>query len=223
MKRQLLIVIIIIVAATIAVSSTLLFVQPALSMPTINGSWLIACNTQDQYDTYSAMWVQAKYGGTLTDIRDPTINFNSFGQNIFLIGGSKALAEQAGQWIGLKPEWYGIKSPDTYPAGKVYWRPNSATSIYPVHMVTPNADYTCDDQHDYGVIAKGYDYMLRRWIILCIGYSPYCTAYGAKLICTQYATVTAQAYIVFQVTAHGNNNPLTWTLDQFNGETYVNG
>jgi hypothetical protein len=219
MKKQLIIIIAILVAATIAVSSTFLFVAPSFSMPTINGSWLIAYNAQNTIgdDLKSAEWVQTKYGGTLVDIGDNTINFNAFGQNIFIIGGSKSLAEQAGEWIGLKPEWYGVKSPDTYPAGKVYWRPDSTTSMYPVHMVTPTTDYTCDDLHDYGVICKGYDYGLRRWIVVCMGYSGYCTAYGAKLICTQWNTVIAPTYIVYQVTEHGGPNPSTWTMDQFSG------
>jgi hypothetical protein len=219
MKKTILITIIILVAATIAVSSTLLFIAPSFSMPAINDSWLIAYNAKNTIgdDLKTAEWVQAKFGGTLVDIGDDTFNFNAFGQNIFIIGGSKSLAEQAGEWIGLKPEWYGVKTPDTYPAGKIYWRPDSSTSIYPVHMVTPTTDYTLDDNHDYGVICKGYDYGLRRWIVVCIGYSGYCTAYGAKLICTQWSTVIKYTYIVYQVTEHGGSNPTTWTMDQFNG------
>jgi len=218
MKKQLLIIIAVL-AATIAVSSTLLFIAPSFATPQINGSWLIAYNAKNTIgdDLKTAEWVQAKYGGTLVDIGDNTINFNAFGQNIFIIGGSKSLAEQAGEWIGLKPEWYGVKSPDTYPTGKIYWRPDSSTSMYPVHMVTPTTDYTLDDNHDYGVIYKGYDYGLRRWIVVCIGYSGYCTAYGAKLICTQWSTVIKYTYVVYQVTEHGGSNPTTWTMDQFNG------
>jgi hypothetical protein len=217
MNKQTLAIMAVVLAATIGVSSTLIFLQPAFSTPTINGSWLIAYNASDDYDYRSALWVQATYGGALVDIGNDTVDFNAFGQNIFIIGASKSLAEQAGEWIGLKPEWYGVKSPDTYPAGKIYWRPDSSTSLYPAHMVTPTTDYTCDDQHDYGVICKGYDYMLRRWIVVCIGYSGYCTAYGAKLICTQWSTVIAYTYVVYQVTEHGGGNAGTWSFDQFNG------
>jgi len=219
MKKQYLIILVAVLAATIALSSTLLFIAPSFSMPTINDSWLIAYNAKNTIgdDLKTAEWVQAKFGGTLVDIGDDTFNFNAFGQNIFIIGGSKSLAEQAGEWIGLKPEWYGVKTPDTYPAGKIYWRPDSSTSIYPVHMVTPTTDYTLDDNHDYGVICKGYDYELRRWIVVCIGYSGYCTAYGAKLICTQWNAAMSHTYIIYQCTEHGGSNPTTWTPEQFDG------
>jgi hypothetical protein len=215
MKKQFVIILVAVLAATIALSSTLLFIAPSFSMPIINGSWLIAYNAANTIgdDLQSAEWVQAKYGGTLVDIGDNTINFNAFGQNIFIIGGSKSLAEQA-LWIGLDPKWYGVKCPDTY-LGMQYYHDALGNS----HTITPKGtDYLKSyPDNDYGAITKGYDYGLRRWIVVCIGFSGYCTAYGAKLICTQWNAAMTHTYIIYQCTEHGGVNPTTWTMDQFNG------
>jgi len=215
MKRQVLVAIVLIVAVTTALSATFLYLQPAFAGPVIDDTWLIAYNAANTIgdDLQSAKWVQAKYGGTLVDIGNDTINFNTWGQNLFIIGGSKSLALQA-PWTGLDPTWYAVKQPDTY-LGMQYYHDAQGNS----HTITPKGtDYlkSCPN-NDYGTITKGYDYTLRRWIIIVLGYSGYCTAYGAKLICTQYQTVTAPTYVVYKVTEWGGVNPATWTQDQFNG------
>lgn len=200
----------IMVLATILVTS-LWYLSPAFAGPRIDETWLIAYNAGDTWDPTSASWVEHTFNGTLVDLNNPPESWDENGQNIIVIGGSKALANEV-PWIGLKPEWYGIQRPNTYP--DIQWDMVGDA----LHLITPNEDYNPTVDYDVGLIARGYDYTLRRWVVVVIGYTAYGTAYGSKLVNTQWnKMVMDNSYVIFQCTQHGGIEPTQWSYSDFDG------
>jgi hypothetical protein len=206
MKKQL-VIIIAILAATIALTSTLLFIAPSFSTPTINTSWFIVCNTGN---TAHVKWIYDTYGGTIVNITEPQ-KYNNFGQNLLIIGGSHDLGREA-PWIELWPTMEIIR-PDTYPGVRFEWD----YSLNAWSIVTPKTVYYPTSSNQLGFIARGYDYKLRRWIVVVLGYDWWGTAYGAKLICTQWDTVVRQnSYVIFKCTTYGGTETIP-TYADFDG------
>lgn len=203
-----------IILITVAILGTITwFLTPTFAGPSIDGTWAIAYNEDDSWDCISASWVQKEYGGTLQDINEAH-EWDSFSQNIFIIGGSRPLYIEA-KWLTKTHPLYGITRPDTYP--DVAWQRNDDTGK--LEIVTPKRTYTCDSANDYGLIAKGYDYANHRWVIIAIGYSQYATGYASKLICTEYERVIGEnSYIIFRCTAHSGVDVNEWSMDAFDGE-----
>lgn len=209
-KKSTVSIVVIVIVLTLT-ATVFWYISPALAGPNIDDTWLIAVNMNDAWDPTSAQWVQETYGGTLVDINDPPDDWNNTGQNIFIIGGSHALSLEA-LWIGLDPEWYAIQRPSTYP--EITWTLDVDSGK--LHILTPSGGYYSDAE--MGMIAKGYDYQMRRWIIVVIGNTYWGTAYGAKLICTQYDNVvTDNAYVVYRYTSNGGTEPTQWSFSDFNG------
>lgn len=208
-------IVVIAIAGALTLSLTFLL-YPAFTGPKIDATWVIAYNKNSVYDTKSAEWVQEAYGGTLQDINE-AYEWDNFGQNIFIIGGSEALSIEA-QWIGLDPKWYSIAKPDTYP--EVTWTKNEATGK--LTLVTPSREYDCIDasEHDWGTIAKGYDYTKRRWVIVVIGWTRWATATGSRLVVEDYKTVVEQnRYVIYEVTKRDTTTEIAqWSLSDFEGE-----
>lgn len=206
---------VVVIAIALAITLSLTFLlYPAIAGPKLDSTWVIAYNKASVYDSKSAEWVQEKYEGTLKDINE-AYDWDKFDQNIFIIGGSKALSVEA-QWIGLKTQWYSIAKPNTYP--DVTWDKDEDGKL---QLITPSRTYTCEHpDDDYGIIAKGYDYTKRRWVIVVIGYTQWATALGSRLIIEDYKTVVEQnRYIIYQVTKRDTTTEIAqWSLSDFDGE-----
>lgn len=214
-RKSLPIVVVILIAITLTVS-LFFFIQPSIAGPQIDDSWMICVNLKDKWDPTSAEWVQETYGGKIVDLNAPQ-DYNTFGQNIFIIGGSKALSWEA-EWIGFKPHWYGIQQPNTYPSVYVTEHFDDNGNPYGWEIHTPVSMYLANPENDVGWIAKGYDYALRRWVVVVIGYSYHSTAYGSKLVCTQWSKVVGDnSYVVFECTKKGGFEPTLWDFDDFDG------
>lgn len=200
----------IIVVVAIAVIAISLFIMPSVSTPNIDNSWLIVTRTDEKHDSKSATWIKNTYGGSIVSIKESR-NYDAFGQNLIIVGGSADLAEQA-PWL---EEWgpMAIARPDTYPTVRFVW--DSAANSW--QIVTPKATYVTNSNYRLGFIARGYSYALRRWIVAVIGYDWQSTAYGASLVCTWKGALD-RSYVVFHTTKFGSDDPTTWTFSSFDGE-----
>lgn len=213
MRKSVPVIVSILIALGVTVS-IFWYIQPSIEGPHIDDSWILLANLQDEHDTVSLLWIQETYGGTVLDLNDyPTVDeeCNKFGQNLLVLGASEALAYQL-PWVGFNTTWFGVIQPDTYP--KVYV--TMAEYGWTIH--TPKTEYASNPENDIGYIAKGYDYGLRRWIVVIIGYSYWGSAYASKLACTRWnELVVTPSYLIYQVTEHGTSDPDTWTWQQFDG------
>lgn len=200
----------ILVIVTIGITS-FWYISPSLAGPNIDDSWLIVCHANDSWDPFSAQWVRGKYGGTIINIALPN-EYNEHGQNLFIIGGSAFLSEQA-PWLEANFP-LAITRPSTFPDVGYTWDDD----LNRWEIRTPTTTYYPDEDNEIGFIARGYDYTLRRWIVACLGYNWWGTAYGAKLICTQWdKLVIDNSYVIFKCTAYGGVDPTQWSFSDFDG------
>lgn len=198
MKRTMLLLTSVIAVAVIV------WLYPAMTF-SIDGSWWIV-RYSDQYDIETAEFVQEAYGGTIIDIAGDH-NFNAFGQSFIFIGGSQALSEEA-SWALMYPPTLAITKPSTQP--DVKWVAESWDTVY---LETPSGTFSMVDG-DYGSITRAYDYTLRRWIVICIGYTPECTAAGARILIMQPELLETHSWIVYEY--QGASVSLdSWTLQAF--------
>jgi len=209
-KKSTVSIVVVILALSITISS-LWYIAPVLTGPHIDDSWQIVCRTNDTWDPYSAQWIKDKYGGTIINIAEPQ-EYNQRGENLLVIGGSAILSEQA-PWLEI---WgpLAITKPHTFPDVRFEWDDD----INDFKLVTPTAIYYPNQDNELGFIARGYDYTLRRHIVACLGYNWYATAFGAKLLCTQWDKLVGNnTYVVFKCTSWGNVDPTQWSLSDFDG------
>lgn len=203
MKRTVLLLTIIIAAIA------LIWIYPATSF-TIDANWWIVCYS-DQYDIETAELVQDAYGGTILDLEGDH-DFNAFGQSFIFVGGSRAFAEQA-PWAEEWPPELALTKPSTQPDVKYVLAADGA------YITTPEGNFYVSDG-DYGYITKAYDYTLRRWIVICIGWSAECTAAGARIIVMQPDLLQEHSWIVYEW--HGGDVALNeWSLQAFSQYSIV--
>jgi len=198
MKRAVLITIGVIAVVAIA------YVYPATTFSIDEGWWIVRYS--DQYDIETAKLLQAQYGATILDIEGDD-DFNTFGQSFIFIGGSKAFSELA-PWAEEWPPDLILTKPTTHP--------NVRIIIYTwdtAYIETPKGDFEMADG-DYGLITRSYDVQLRRWIVLCIGWSAECTAAGARIIAMQPDLLKQHSWIVYEWQG-GAVAPSEWTLQAF--------
>lgn len=196
---------------SVVVSFTVYYLSPAFANPEINETWLIIFNAYNHMDSASATWVHKMYECQYADVNDPQ-EWNEQGQHILIVGGNDPIQLQA-PWLGMEYRLQ-IMQPDTYPA--CYWTQDTTGAIY---LHTPQGNkYHIMPENNVGLIAKGYDYDLERWIVVVIGFDGWGTAYGVKLICTQWDKIVVEnSYVIFKCTQHGGNYPAQWTFDDFDG------
>lgn len=164
----------------------------------IDESWYIMYNHEDPYDTWSATLLRDTYGATMVPLATATdTQLNKQGQNLLFIGGSKEFAGKV-PWMETWPTLTVTKPggfPDVYIDTDGTW---SNMWIY-----TPLVDYYMITEgvweHDYGVIARGYDSTLQRWIVVSIGYSAASTGAGAVICATNWEAVTKGKWLIYEI------------------------
>lgn len=186
----------------------------------IDSDWWIVYNDQDQGDQISARTLQNEYGCLLVSIDTAEDeNLNTEGQNLLFIGGSETFSGKV-PWFETWPTLTVLKpsgQPDVY----LYWEADWATEG-DAYIHTPFQNYYMAQNgeflHEYGVVTKAYDSTLKRWIIVCVGWSGFDTYAGAKLLIEDFELVQQKSWIVYEVTEQGATDPSTWTLNQFQYE-----
>ena len=199
-----------VLVTTIAIAVIVIFwIYPAMSFH-IDSSWWIVCRFSDDYDPKSAGFLEDAYGGTILDL-EADHNFNAFGQSFVFVGGSQAFGKEA-PWA---EEFLMITKPSTQP--DVRWIvPTNFDSAY---IQTPQGDFKATDGN-YGLITKAYDYTLRRWIIICIGWNAEGTAAGAHLLVTRPTLLEEHTWIVYEYTG-ASVSMGNWVLSAFSSYAIV--
>lgn len=214
MRRRWKILIVVIPLCITVLGLLIWWASPSFTAPSIDDSWLIVCNTES-CDIVAANWIKETYGGEVIDITQSQ-DFNRTSQSLLFIGGSRELAIQL-PWVETFPP---LSVPKPYTQPEAYWQAESWETAY---IYTPYNNYFPNDedgvlQHSYGLITKGYDYVKRRWIIICIGWCGHTTAYGAKLLCTKWDTIIGEnRYVVYEMLEKGGVDPDLWEMRDFNG------
>jgi hypothetical protein len=176
----------------------------------IDESWWIVCRFSDDYDPKSAEFLADAYGGTIIDL-EADHDFNAFGQSFVFVGGSTAFGAEA-PWA---EEFLAITKPSTQPSLK-WVVPTDFASAY---LETPKGTFYASDGN-YGMITKAYDYGLRRWIVIVIGWNAECTAAGARIVVMQPDLVETHSWIVYEYT--GDSVSLgSWVLSNFSSYVIV--
>ena len=166
---------------------------------TIDENWQILYNHEDSYDGWSAALIRDEYGATMIPLATATDEqLNQKGQNLLFIGGSREFAGKV-PWMESWPTLSVIKPggfPDVYIATDGTW-----DNIW-IH--TPKGAYYIQEEageweHDYGVIARGFDSSLGRWIVIIIGGSAACTGAGAVICVDNWEALTKAKWLVYEI------------------------
>jgi hypothetical protein len=213
MKRTALILTLIVIAVAG------IWIYPAATFR-IDDSWWIV-RYMNERDPYSASLIQESYGGTIIDI-DAGHDFNTFGQSFLFVGGSRAFAREL-PWAEEVPPALEVAKPTTQP--NVKWIIEDWDTA---HIQTPKGSfYVYRNQkvadgmaHDYGMITKAYDVQRRRWIILCVGYTGYCTGAGATIIVQEPQLLQTHSWIVYEWLG-GEVSTNAWSLSAFSNYDIV--
>jgi len=164
----------------------------------IDDSWYIMYYHEDPYDSWSARLIRDEYGATMVPL-DSAMEpqYNKQGQNLLFIGGSKIFAGKV-PWMESWPTLTVVKPggfPNVYIANDGTW-----SNIW---IDTPLGKYYMAEDgewiHDFGVIARGWDSDLQRWIVVIIGGSAACTGAGAVICVENWEAVIKGKWLVYEI------------------------
>ena len=158
------------------------FFYPMFTTPTPGGSsWIAVTNLADSYNSEAAQIIADAYNIKVKDWT--SIYYHQFGLNILVVGGSDSVSVYEPMLRRLNLFTW-----------NAYVRREDDGSW---SVVTPNAIY--NSKHaDYGIIARKYHPLLRRWTLAIIGYSGECTVALAKYAAS-HPEVFGRAYTVFKL------------------------
>lgn len=213
----------ILVTLVIFLIITSIWLYPSSVPVSIDDSWWIVCNGQDSYDPKTAGFIETAYGGTIVDINaeEPTgpdagattKDFNILGQSCLFIGGSDEFGRQL-PWADPNRPSLEVVKPDTHP--EIYFDSDGTWDNNWIHTPSGNVDVVKDGVflHDLGYIARGYDVKLRRWIVICVGWSAEATAAGANIIVSDLELVQSCSWLVYDYNG-GTVSLNTWKVAAF--------
>lgn len=164
----------------------------------VDENWYIMYNHWDPYDSWGARLIRDEYGATMIPI-DSAMEpqYNKQGQNILFIGGSEEFAGKV-PWMETWPTLSVVK-PGGFP--DVYVDTDGTFDNIWIH--TPLKNYQSQEDgvqiHDYGLIARGWDSTLQRWIVVIIGYSAASTGAGAVICVDNWAAITKGSWLIYEI------------------------
>lgn len=188
----------------------------------IDESWYIMYNHADPYDSWGATLLRDEYGATMVPLAyaDDT-QLNKQGQNLLFIGGSKEFAGKV-PWMETWPTLT-VTKPGGFP--DVYIDTDGTWNNMWIHTPLGNYDMVKAGEtgvgewiHDYGVIARGYDSTLQRWIVISIGHSATCTGAGAVICVDNWEAVTKGSWLIYEIDMtiwHENQDVSEWHKSLF--------
>lgn len=164
----------------------------------VDGSWYIMYNHEDPYDNWGARLIRDEYGAymiPLDSAMEP--QYNKQGQNLLFLGGSEEFAGKV-PWMETWPTLT-VAKPGGFP--NVYIDTDGTWSNLWIHTPLGNYDLYKNGEwlHDYGVIARGWDSDLQRWVVVIIGGSAACTGAGAVICVENWAAVTKGSWLVYEI------------------------
>lgn len=164
----------------------------------IDENWYIMYNHNDPYDFWSARLLRDEYGAHMLPLNSATEpQYNKKGQNLLFIGGSEEFAGKV-PWMETWPTLT-VAKPGGFP--DVYIDTDGTWSNIWIHTPLGNYEMSKDGEwiHDYGVIARGWDNTLERWVVIIIGYSATCTGAGAVICVDNWAAVTKGSWLIYEI------------------------
>lgn len=173
----------------------------------VDDTWYIMYNHDDSYDTWGARLIRDEYGATMVPLDNAMEDqYNKQGQNLLFIGGSKKFAGKV-PWMETWPTLTVIK-PGGFP--DVYIDTDGTWDNIWIH--TPLGDYQSQEDGvqvaDYGVIARGWDSDLQRWIVVVIGHTASGTGAGAVICVDNWEAVVKGKWLVYEI------DPIIWAENQ---------
>jgi hypothetical protein len=103
-----------------------------------------------------------------------------------------------------------MQKPSTFPGA--YW--DRTGGVSDEYVVTPINAYQWTPNTDYGLIVRGYDYGLRRWVIVIIGGTAQCSATGAKYVIDNDGKFDSN-YVVYLCTVKPQDDVSKWKMTDF--------